>query len=65
MFILFSLNGTYGDGRSGTFPTWKVNPNIGEKLNIVFEKMDIDISIGGHWDNQNKQELINSIRQDY
>lgn len=54
-----------GDGVCGVFPTWVVDKELGEKMIEVLDKLDFDISIGGHWDNLNKQELIEFIRQGY
>lgn len=54
-----------GDGTCGVFPTWKSDPVKGEEMIKLLNKYDINISIGGHWENQNKKELLESIRQGY
>lgn len=52
-----------GDGVCGVPPTFKVDPIIGEQMIDVLNSIDFDISIGGHWDNKNKNELIELVRE--
>lgn len=54
----------YGDGTSGEFPTWVADKEKCEKMIDVIDKLDIDIAIGGHWQIQNKQELIDSLKEE-
>lgn len=54
-----------GDGVCGEFPTWIVDPVIGEKMIEILKNIDFNTSIGGHWDNLNKEELIEFIKQGY
>ena len=54
-----------GDGVCGEFPTWIVDPVIGEKMIEILKNIDFNTSIGGHWDNLNKEDLIEFIKQGY
>lgn len=54
----------YGDAISGEFPTWKADSRKKEELINTINKLEINICVGGHWDNKNKQELIDTIRQE-
>jgi len=50
-----------GDGISGVFPTWEIEKDKAIDMINFIDNYDIDISIGGHWPNQTKQELIDSL----
>lgn len=53
----------YGDSTSGEFPTWIADPVKSDKMIDIINELDIDIAIGGHWQIQNKQELIKSLKE--
>ena len=53
-----------GDSTSGEFPTWIKDPIKCEKLINTINSLDIDLAIHSHFENNNKQGLIESIRQD-
>ncbi len=50
-----------GDGICGEPPKFIVDRNRGEKIKSVLEGIDFDISIGGHWDNYNKEDLLRFV----
>lgn len=55
--ILFS-----GDCTSGTFPTWKKDPELCRKLADTLADLDFSLAIGSHWDPETKAETLSDLR---
>lgn len=53
-----------GDSICGKYPDWIVDKKLMQELINIIINIDFDISIGGHWDNMSKQELISYLESE-
>ena len=53
-----------GDSICGKYPDWIVDKKLMQELINNIKEIDFDISIGGHWDNMSKQELISYLESE-
>lgn len=50
-----------GDSICGKYPDWIIDKPLMQALIDVIKYIDFTISIGGHWDNMSKEELIKEL----
>ena len=51
-----------GDAISGVFPTWIADKDKTREQIRLFEEMDLNWIVGGHWDKWNKNDLIDYLK---
>lgn len=54
----------FGDCISGEYPLWKVEKERMKALLFELEKLDFTLSIGGHWQAYEKQELLDILKKE-
>jgi len=53
-----------GDGTSGTPPTWQVDHVKGQEMIEFLQKIDFNLSVGGHWEIETKEQVLETLAQD-
>lgn len=54
----------FGDCISGEYPEWIVDIDRMKPLIKKLEELDFDMAIGGHWEPESKDELINRLKEE-